>query len=185
MRDGLHKGLALGREWQGLAKSCEREAERGGTARERASDALAADTAKELPEDFIERLVKTAEDGASLLPSFSAFTEEKSTRQPHSPKTPLQNEIWANAARLEADGESGRSLAHRAVEDALKDRGQRRLRQIEQHYTGEAAVSRAASAAINSVDVTAITGALLAGEPLRPKRQRRRIDLDEDLTRPQ
>ena len=168
-----------------MAKSCEREAERGGTAREKASDALAADTIKELPEAFIERLVKTAENGASLLPSFSAFSDETSTRQPHGAKTPLQNEVWANAARLEADGATGRSLAHRAVEEALKDRGQRRARQIEQHYAGEAAVSHAASAAINSVDVTAITDALLAGKRLRPKRQRRRIDLDEDLTRPQ
>lgn len=185
MRDGLHRGLALGREWQGLAKACERESERGATARDKASDALAADTKREVTDSYIDKMVKAAENGAALLPTFTVFGGHATEIEGRgSANTPLQNEISANAARLEAEGERGSSIVHRAVQEALKDRGQRRARQIEQHYEGGGPVARAASVAINSIDVAGITEALLAHKPLRPKRQRRHIDLDEDLTKP-
>lgn len=184
MRDGLHKDLSLGREWQGLAKACEREAERGDTAREKASDAIAADVRKEVPDAFVDRLVTAAENAATLLPSFTAFGPQLTPRHLHNANTPLQAEICANAARLEADGVSGRLLARRAIEEAIKDRGQRRGRQIGQHYAGEGAIARAANNAINRVDTGAIAEALLEHKPLRQKHKRREIDLDEDLTKP-
>src|SRR3954469_2586064 len=99
MRDGLHKDLALAREWQGLAKACEREAERGDTACDRATDAIAADVRHEVPETFVDKVIKAADNAAALLPSFSAFDGDSAQR--YGATTPLENEICANAARLE------------------------------------------------------------------------------------
>jgi hypothetical protein len=188
MRDGLHKDLPLGRAWQGVVKACEREAERGETARTRATHALVSDVKKEVSEGFIRQFVQTADDGASLLPSFNAFAPETTSRQLQGSNSPLENDIVANAKRLEGSGLRGRPLAQRAVEEALKDRGASRARQIEQtcHSAGEGAgaIARAATDAIKSVDLSTIVGPLLKNEPLRAAPKRRHVDPDEDLTKP-
>lgn len=186
MRDGLHKDLPLGRAWQGVVKACEREAERGETARTRATTALASDVRTEVSEGFIKQLVKTADDGASLLPSFNAFAPEATSRNLQGSNSPLENEIVANAKRLETNGLRGRPLARRAVEEALKDRGESRARQIEQtcHAAGAGATARAANDAIRNVDLSTIIEPLLKNEPLQSSPTRRQVDPDEDLTRP-
>ncbi len=186
MRDGLHKDLPLGRAWQGVVKACEREAERGETARTRATTALASDVRKEVSEGFIKKLVQTADDGVSLLPSFNAFPPETTSRQLQGSNSPLENEIIANAKRLESTGLRGQPLARRAVEEALKDRGENRARQIEQtcHSAGAGAIARAATDAIKNVNLSTIIEPLLKNEPLRAAPKRRHIDPDEDLTKP-
>ena len=186
MRDGLHKDLPLGREWQGVVKACEREAERGETARTRATHALASDVRTEVSEGFIRQLVQTADDASSLLPSFKAFAPEATSRQLQGSNSPLENEIVANVKRLESNGLRGRPLARSAVEEALKDRGERRARQIEQtcHAAGAGVIARAATDAIKNVDLSTIIEPLLKNEPLRSSPQRRHVDPDEDLTKP-
>jgi hypothetical protein len=188
MRDGLHKDLPLGRAWQGVLKACEREAERAETAREQATNALARDVKREVSKTFVRQLVQTADDGASLLPSFNAFGEKTTSREMQGSNSPLENDIVANAKRLESDGLRGRPLARRAVEEALKERGESRGRQIEQtcHTAGEdaGAISRAARDAIRGVDLSTIVEPLLRNEPTRCSAKRRHVDVDEDLTNP-
>ena len=79
-------------------------------------------------------------------------------------------------------------MARKAVEEALKDRGENRARQIEQtcHSAGEGAgaIARAAADAIKNVDLSTIVEPLLKNEPLRAAPKRRRVDPDEDLTKP-
>jgi hypothetical protein len=143
---------------------------------------------KEVSEGFIRQLVQTADDGASLLPSFNAFAPETTSRKLQGSNSPLENDIVANAKRLEGNGLRGRPLARRAVEEALKDRGESRARQIEQtcHAAGEGAgaIARAATDAIKNVDLSTIVEPLLKNEPLRSSPKRRHVDPDEDLTKP-
>jgi len=188
MRDGLHRDLPLGRAWQGVVKACEREAERGETARMRATTALTSDARKEVSQGFMRQFVQIADDGASLLPSFNAFAPETTARQLQGSNSPLENEIVANAKRLETNGLRGRALARRAVEEALKDRGASRARQIEQTChsagAGAGAIARSATDAIKDVDLSTIVEPLLKNEPLRAAPKRRHVDPDEDLTKP-
>lgn len=186
MRDGLHKDLPLGRAWQGVVKSCEREAERGETTRSRVEHALAVDARQEVSQSFVRQFVQTAERATALLPTFNAFDSNATPRELHGTNSPLENEILANAKRLERDGLRGRLLAQRAVEQALRDRGESRVRQIEQHCRadGAAAVSRAAGEAIRVVDLSSIVEPLLRNESPSLAPAKRPVDLDEDLTKP-
>lgn len=186
MRDGLHKDLPLGRAWQGFVKACEREAERGEPARTRATHALLADFRQEVSPTFVRQLVQGADESASLLPTFKAFGPTATSRKLAGANSPLENEILANARRLEEEGLRGPSLAQQACEQALRSRSECRVRQIEQHCRAEQAarVGRAARDAIASVNLTTIVEPLLQDSvpPSAPKK--RPIELDEDLSRP-
>jgi len=87
MRDGLHKDLPLGRAWQGVVKACEREAERGETARTRATTALASDVRKEVSEGFIRQLVQTADNGHHCCPA-STLSRQKQRHDSCRVRTP-------------------------------------------------------------------------------------------------
>lgn len=180
MRDGIHKDLPLGRAWQGVVRACTREAERGTTARDLAAHALATDAKNEVSKSFVDDFVRKAGESAHLLPGFSAFTTNDSTAA-----TPLESEITLTARRLELEGVRDHQLAKRAFEEALRDRGERRSRQIAQHCAGERSVARAAKEAIQTVQLARIVEPLLNNEPLNTRPRRRHINLDEDLTAPQ
>jgi hypothetical protein len=179
VRDGIHKDLPLGRAWQGVVRACTREAERGTTARDLAAHALATDAKNEVSKSFVDDFVRKAGESAHLLPGFTAFTTYDSTA------TPLESEITLTARRLELEGVRDRQLAKRAFEEALRDRGERRSRQIAQHCAGERSVARAAKEAIQTVELARIVEPLLKNELLNTRPRRRHINLDEDLTAPQ
>jgi hypothetical protein len=136
----------------------------------------------------MKEFLDTAESSASLLPSFDAFASDATSRKLQGSNSPLENEILANAKRLQTDELHGLPLARRAVEEAHKERGESRARQIEQYCLAEGEragpICRAASEAIKQADLSKIVEPLLKRETPRLPAKRRRVDLDEDLTKP-
>lgn len=190
VRDGVWKDLPQPRSWKVFAKSCEREAERGEPARQRAAKALEADLWTELTPAFVRRLQSLAEASAALLPSIPTFSHATSSRDFDGANMPFENLVIEHARRLEGQGTRGSTLATAAMTAALEDWRDRRFRHLAQHAlskVGEAARPLVGNAreALRAQDLAALSEARLAGQRSRRTPAQRPISLDEDLTSPQ
>ena len=188
MRDGIYKSLPLGRSWQSFAKSCERGSERGDRATAKAERAVVLQLRNELGGSFLSNLRKHVDRGAAMLPGFQERIDDGlSCRDLGGTNSPLENDILVRAKRLQWEGVTGRSVAEKALKEAIEELKTRQSWQIEQHYilqAGAAAkpVIHAAREALNGVDSKSIAESIINdGLPKTPKVKNQPIDPDENL----
>jgi|ERR1700691_2524872 len=188
MRDGIYKNLPLSAPWRAFLKSCTLDAERGEVAREKCERATGLEL-REIRSQFQSAFRDRAERTESLLPGFSEFGVEVTSRDLGGQNTPLENLILVRARRLESEGLKGVVLEREAYAGALKEMRHAQLRQIEQTVltSGSDSESRAtidaARNAVNSAEIMPIVDSFLAGRSLNLPPAQRPIDLDEDLAR--
>lgn len=185
MRDGIYKNLTLGSAWKSLLRSCEREAERDGTALSRAGRAVIADLRSQLSANLVQRLLAMADQGESLLPGFSRFDKDLSPRELGGTNSPFENELLSSVRSMERAGVKGKAIIHKALNESIEDLKRRRFRHIEQHCLTESEfaatpIIRAAKKAL-AFDHSALIDQLVRGERPKMPRARRPIDPDEDL----
>ena len=185
MRDGIYKSLNLGRGWQSLLKSCEREKERGDMASGKARNAVAKDLYIEVSAVFVhEMLIRVRQ--ADFLPGFRSIDPELTCRDLGGKNSPLENDVLASAKRLEASGIRGRAIVDQALGESLERRKQSRVLQIEQHCLNEAGLKsrpiiEAARQALVRADTSELIENLLQGKHLKMSRPKRPIHPDESL----
>ena len=186
MRDGIYKGLKLGRRWRTLLKRCEREAERDLRARAAALAALDGDLRRDVSSATVRELLAVATSASSLLPGFSPHDLiRQSDDRSVTAQTPLEDVVWRHFDRVISGGARREKAVSDALRDALREWGTRRLRQVEEHYHGEAGaeaydVLGAAERAIYEIDCQEVAARLIRKEkPARPETSH--IDPDEDL----
>lgn len=187
MRDGIFKNLPLPGAWRSLMRACGRAAERGETAQRFAQRALERDANQELAPSLPQRLDRLAGSAQGTLPGFETpldATLDKAGAH----GSPFEQSIFSQMRRLEREGVRGGAMKEQAVEGAVRDRIDRRMRQIEQHglINGGAEalpIINAARTALGSV-ARPFAERLLSGGPSTASSARRPLDLDEDLTKP-
>lgn len=191
MRDGIFKNMPQSREWRGLWRSCNREAERGEITAAKAERALLADLRKELGDKFTRRFLERCLETESQLPipGLRLFGEQISGRDLGGENTPLEETTLRHARRLEESGVHGNDLAAESIACALKDWTQRQMRQMAQFCIDEAGdparpVIEAARQAVDAQDVGSIARAHLGIGPKPASGKVAPITLDEDLTQP-
>jgi hypothetical protein len=188
MRDGIYKNLPLARPYQAFLKSCTLDAERGEIAREKCERAVGAEL-REIRTQFKVAFRERAEVAGSLLEGFKTFGDEVTNRDLGGQNSPLENLILAHARRLETAGLKGAELESASYADALQEMMRAHLRQIEQTVltsgsdSDSKATIEAARNAVNSAKIVPIVDSFLVGRSLNLPPARRRIDLDEDLSR--
>lgn len=186
MRDGIYKGLALGRPWKRLLRWCEREADRGARTENAAVHALEQDFRREVSADLIRELKVTAASLRSVLPGlFDADLAQYSTLM-NRDRTPFEDVLTRSFARNAMEGHVGQELERRAVADAVCEWKRRHLKLIQEYYLGEAGetgsrdVLSALRTALDLADADTIAARALRGE--KPVRMPpRHVDADEDL----
>ena len=191
MRDGIYKNLPMPRPWKSLLRCCDREAERGETARRMAERAVESDAHQELTPKFMRALVKAIEAINNALPGLSILPDYQASRDIGGQNNALENNVLAKAQRLALDGVRGDDLIMRATEGALAERISAQWRALEQHclvHEHEAArpALHAVRGSLDSVDLHRIAKGVITGERKPSIRLRKRIDVDrDDLTQPQ
>ena len=190
MRDGIYKGLTLGRRWGTLLRRCEREADRDSRARTAALAALEADLRRDVSSATVRKLLSVATSAASLLPGFSPHDLiRRSDLRNVARQTPLEDLLWRHFRRIISTGVSGHEAVHDSIRDTLRDWGTRRLRHVQEHYLAEAGnaareVLDAVEGAISAIDYDEVAARLIRMEKAaRPEQHP--IDPDEDLLRRQ
>jgi hypothetical protein len=187
MRDGIYKNLPLSPGWRAVLRSCMLDAERGKIAREKVERAVWHEMQREIQPQFQRAVREKTKLTESLLPGFSAFGDV-SGRDLAGQNSPLENEIIAQARRLEASGLKGVELEREAFVSAVKEYMERHKRQIELTILASASDQEAKTTrgAVQDVFKTAkiepIVGAFLAGDSPDLPPARRPIDLDEDIS---
>ena len=186
MRDGIYKGLKLGRRWATLLRRCEREADRDSRARTAALAALEADLRRDVSSATVRKLLSVATSAPSLLPGFSPHDPIRHSDLPNvTRQTPFEDLLLRHFRRTISAGVRGPEAVHDSIRDALREWGTRRLRQAEEHYLPEAGneareVLDAMERAIGAIDYDAVAARLIRKEkPARPEQHP--IDPDEDL----
>jgi hypothetical protein len=186
MRDGIYKGLKLGRRWSTPLKRCEREADRGSRTETAALAALEGDLRRDVSPATVQELSSAAMADSSLLPGFSPHDlSRQSDGGSRAVRTPFEDVVWRHFHRVLSAGARGDGAVHDSIRDALREWGTRRLRHVQEHYLAEAGneareVLDAAEGAINAVNCEEIATRLIRKEnAARP--QRPQLDLDEDL----
>jgi len=186
MRDGIYKGLKLGRRWSTLLRRCEREADRGSRIETAALAALEGDLRRDVSLATVQELSSFASSFSSLLPGFSPNDlVRRSNGYMAVARTPFEDVVWRHLQRLTSDGVRGDEAVYHGVRDAVHEWGTRCLRHVTEHYLAEAgneaqSVLRAAEGAIKAVNCDEIAARLIRGEKAaRPKKHQ--IELDEDL----
>lgn len=185
MRDGIYKGLKLGRRWSTLLKKCEREADRGARTETAALSALESDVRRGVSPATVQELSSIANSISSLLPGFSSH--ELRRTHTNAARTPLEDAVWRHFHRVTSEGLGGDEAVHHTLCDAAREWGTRRFRQVQEHYLAQAGnaaqdVLGAAERAISAVNCDEIAARLIRGEkPVRPKKSP--VTLDENLLR--
>jgi hypothetical protein len=188
VRDGIYKTLTLGHGWKSLLRSCEREKERGETARAKASRAIVRELYAELSGGFIRSLSAHAMRGEALFEGFGKLGTEISARDLGGCNSPFENNVLRSYSRLQDQGVNGRERVTASLREGIDELKQRRSRQIEQHCLQEAGskakpILNAVRTAISKVENIAIVDGLLEGKDRRvPRIKNAPIDLDENLT---
>lgn len=186
MRDGIYKGLKLGRRWSTLLRRCQREADRGSRTESAALAALEGDFRRDVSWATVRELSSVGTSAASLLPGFSP---PRRVLQPGgrrlAGRTPFEDVVWRHFHRVISTGVRGEDAVHNGLRDALREWSTRRFRHVQEHYLTEAGneareVLDAAEGALKAVDCDEIAARLIRKEKA-PRRERRQIDLDEDL----
>ena len=191
MRDGIYKDLPMPRPWKSLLRCCEREAERGDTARRMAERAVESDAHRELTSKFMRDLAKALEADNTALPGFSILSDYQASRDIGGQNNSLENNVLARAKRLSSDGVRRDDLIIQAIVEALGERVRSQWRALEQYclvYESEAVrpTLYAVRGSLDSIDLHRVAKGVIAGERKPTTRLRRRIDVDrDDLTRPQ
>ena len=189
MRDGIYKNLPLSQSWRAALKSCCLDAERGDIAREKVERAFGLDLKSETRPQFMKTFRDKTEQTESLLPGFSVFSSELTSRDVGGHNSPLENGIIAHARRYENEGVRGGELERKAFMSASKDHMECRRRLIEQTILTERSDSDAkatviaAQNACNTTDIKGMVDKVLARSPLDLPPARRPIEIDEDLSR--
>ena len=186
MRDGIYKGLKLGRRWRTLLRRCEREADRDSRARTAALAALEGDLRRDVSSATVRKFSSVATSAGSLLPGFSPHDLiRRSDLRSVAGQAPFEDLMSRNFRRIISTGVHGREAVHNSIRDALREWGTRRLRQAEEHYLSEAGnearvVLDAVERAIGAIDYDEVSARLIRKEKAaRPEQHP--IDPDEDL----
>lgn len=187
MRDGVYKNLPLPRPWKSLLRCCDREAERGETARRMAERAVESDAFRELTPGFLRCLAEAIEANSTALPGFSILSDYGASRDLGGQNSPLENDVLARAKRLAIDGSlQGSDLMNNAIEGGLTEWVNTQRRAMELHClvsASETAARPALNAVYNSlatVDIQVIAKNVIAGERRPITRLRKRIHVDRD-----
>jgi hypothetical protein len=186
MRDGIYKGLTLGRPWKRLLRWCEREADRGTRSESAAVNALERDFTREVSTDLIHRIQATAGSLNSLLPGLFSADLPQYASLTNRDRTPFEDILTKCFARNATAGHFGAELEQRSVSDGISEWKRRHYKLIQEHYLAEAGetasrdVLAAVRSALDSADVALIANRVLRGE--KPSRvPLKRVDPDEDL----
>jgi hypothetical protein len=188
MRDGIYKGLKLGRRWSRFLRRCEREADRGARTDAAAVVALENDLRRGVSPATVRQLLSVATSVQSPLPGFSPDDLiRRSDIQGNNTYTPLEDAVWRHFKRAMSEGTRGLEAVQDSIRDALREWGSRCFRHVQEHYLAEAGnaaqdVLRTAEAAIKAANCDEIAARLVSGE--KPESAKRpALDPDENLLR--
>ena len=181
MRDGIYKGLRLGRRWSTLLKLCEREADRDSRAKAAALAALEGDLRRDVLSATVQELLSVATSASSLLPGFSPHDLiRQSDVRNVAGQTPLEDVVRRHFHRVISTGVRGEQAVQDSLRDALREWGARRLRHVKERYLAEAGneareVLDAAERAIGAINDSDVAARLIRKEKAaRP--EKRQID---------
>ena len=139
MRDGIYKGLKLGRRWGTLLRRCEREADRDSRATTAALAALEGDLRRDVSSATVHELSSLATSALSHLPGFSPNDlVPRPEARGVSGQTPLEDLVWRHFRRVLSAGVRGEQAVNYAIRDALCEWRSRRLRHMQEHYLAQA-----------------------------------------------
>ncbi len=187
MRDGIYKGLKMGRGWRSLLKHCEREADRGPRAQQAAVSALDRDLRRNVQAATLRGLRSIANDMSRFLPGLSPHDPRSSSDTPVN-ASPLEDTVWRHFRRVLSEGGQGDDAVRRAVRDALGEWKERCIRQVQEQCLSHPSrntqkILAAAQDALNAANCDEISRRFVSGEKIS-KMARKQIDLDEDLVGP-
>ena len=187
MRDGVYKGLPMPKSYGSLVRMCGRAVERGDAARLAARKAFEQDVRDELSRTFLRNLQRVVADACARLPGLCPLAVCGSSRELGGQNGALENDIVAQAQRLEREEGVDSRLVERALAEAFRRWRDSRIRQIDEHCIPQdaRADARASAEALRTVDLDGVAASLLANRSTTVSRVlRARIDPDEDLARP-
>jgi hypothetical protein len=186
MRDGIYKGLSLGRHWKRLLRWCEREADRGERTANAAEQALRSDLERQVSLGLIQDLRLRASALDSMLPGFFSADLINHDALLDRERTPFEDIVLKGFARNASAGLAGNALVDRSFADAISEWKRRHLKSVQEHYMCEAGdnasrqVIAALKAALDAVDGADLAKSGLAGA--RPKKVvLKPVDPNEDL----
>lgn len=109
MRDGIYRGLKLGRRWSAFLRRCEREAHRGSRARTAALAALEGDLRRDVSPVTVRKFLSAPTSAASLLPGLSPHDP---ISRPLAAHTPLEDILSRHFRRVISTGATGHDAVY-------------------------------------------------------------------------
>jgi hypothetical protein len=174
------------RPWKAVAECADNAAFEIEEIREAIIPALEQDCRREMRREFVEdfRRVCSDQEGSlfksDLCPSLEALRRTAGTG--------IERLVLDHALQVASDGNAGQNIAEKAMAQALKDRGTRGTRQVEEHYLRKSTGHRAHNVrdrmeqALNCADMDSIARRVLQGkdskETVKPSR---RTGLDDGV----
>lgn len=176
MRDGIWKTLDLPKDWQRVARLCEREATRGNSARNAALRALVRDLGRQID----PRLLKEIRDRGDVLP----LEYERSITDT------LEHHLLTALHHFQCSDGIDATL-ERALTHVIREHLAKYVRQCDERYAADAdpaarEVAKAFADIAAALPVEEVARALLAGEEIAVEPVLTEIDVnDDDLSRAQ
>jgi hypothetical protein len=184
VRDGIFKSLSMGLRWRTFMECCNRPADHGERVREQAVAAISGDIDNELPPPFRAAITAFVNEAQQSLPGVGSTLPEWDDG---TSCTALERSVRTQFDRVADAGMSSPAHAKTAVELALVEWCDQRLRQVEQQVktedlkTARSALAVAREAVMSAAPLLATE--LLSGTRTKKRRSPARpsLDLDEDL----
>ena len=165
MSDGPHRSLPMRPKWKRVAESADNTAFGADEICNALVPALEEDCRSEVSADFLDGLRRFCTDQETLLFKKEALPALESLRDLSG--SGMGRVVLEHAIQAAATGSVGIDIAEKAMNHALRDRGARCARQVEEHYCRESSVPRANQVrgriekAIGDADIAGITRRVL------------------------
>jgi hypothetical protein len=186
MSDGPHRSLPMRRPWKTVAECSDNPAFEVEEIRELVISALEHDCRREMRRAFIDdfRRVCSEQDGQlfknDVRPSLEALRRTAGTG--------MERLVLDHALQVASNGSPRENVAEKAMTQALRDRGTRGTRHVEEHYLLKSTERRAHNvrdrmeSALNHADMNSVAHRVLQGKDSKatPKPSKR-LGLDDGV----
>jgi hypothetical protein len=185
MSDGPHRSLPMRRPWKTVAECADTPAFEVDEIRDVILPALEQDCRRELRRAFLYDLCRACDQEGSLFKSDVRPSLEVLRRDAGSG---MERLVLDHAMQVASNGNTGLDIAEKAMTQALKDRGTRGTRQVEEHYLRKSTERRAHNVrgrmeqALNGADMASVARRVLHGKEQKDAtRLRKRQGLDDGV----
>jgi hypothetical protein len=186
MSDGPHRSLPMRRPWKTVAECADTPAFEVDEIREVILPALEQDCRREMRRAFLDDLCRACSDQEGSLfksdvrPSLEALRRDAGSG--------MERLVLDHAMQVASNGNTGLDIAEKGMTQALKDRGTRGTRQVEEHYLRKSTEWRAHNVrgrmeqALNGADMASVARRVLQGKEQKDAaRPRKRQGLDDGV----